>query len=133
MSSEAAWARGQGARLEEGRLTLDAALQQARRDGDLPLIEELRRRANGRPSYVIRAASASGRGLFGSYRRVAVLELEDGFAGEPAMISERARGVSRLIWDSGPCNVGKTERGAYQVALREAEALAAKFNAGEVS
>ena len=60
------------------------------------------------------------------YRHVAVVET-DGTV--PKMISERARGMVRIVERWGPAFVGRTERCAYQVALREAEAIAAELNA----
>ena len=60
---------------------------------------------------------------FGRYRNVAVVEVEAG--AQPAMISERARGVVRIVRHFGTCSVGKTERCEYRRALAEAEALVA--------
>ena len=60
---------------------------------------------------------------FGRYRHVAVLEIEPGT--RPAMISERARGVRRIVWRSGAVSVGKSDKCAYARAQREAEALVA--------
>lgn len=62
----------------------------------------------------------------GVYRRVAVMEVEKGTT--PKMISERAKGVVRIveIWED--LNVGRTERCAYRQALAEAEAMAARLN-----
>lgn len=56
------------------------------------------------------------------YRNVAVLEVEPGAA--PKMISERARGVVRIIAHYGPQNVGKTKRCAYERTLAKAKNLA---------
>lgn len=82
-------------------------------------------RVNGvRPATVfsvMTAAAAMPRSCWGTYRRVAVVEHLPGVV--PAMISERARGVVRVVETWEKCNVGKTERSAYAVALREAEAL----------
>lgn len=71
---------------------------------------------------------------WGRYRKVAVVELTDSAAGEglvPAMISERARGVRRVVrvWDK--LHKGKTDRCAYRRGLVEAVALAALLNAQE--
>lgn len=68
------------------------------------------------------------RGARGPYIRVAVLEVEDDFEGEPTMISERAKGVIRIVEEWGPCYDGKTERSAGPQARREAEELARKLN-----
>ncbi|MGY0572818.1 hypothetical protein ACTGJ9_018485 [Bradyrhizobium sp. RDM12] len=62
----------------------------------------------------------------GRYRRVVVVEVEQvGFA--PRMISERAKGVRRIVRDFGPCSVGKTEACAYRRALDAANALAERL------
>jgi hypothetical protein len=80
--------------------------------------------------YIVRAASANmPNSCWGTYGKVAVLELEPGFSGVPKMISEHARGVRSVVklWDK--VNVGKTEKCAYQKARKEAEELAAELNA----
>jgi hypothetical protein len=66
----------------------------------------------------------------GIYRRVAVLEMEPG-APPPSMISERARGVVRIvrIWDK--LSVGKTDRCSYRAALAEASALVEALTADQ--
>ena len=79
-------------------------------------------------AYVVKTSAAKmAASVKGQYRRVAVLEVDPGT--EPSMISERARGVRRIvqIWDR--LNVGTTDRCAYRVALAEAEAMVAKLNA----
>ena len=65
---------------------------------------------------------------WGRYRRVAVVRLEDGFTGEPKMISERARGLAEIVEEWRACSVGTTDRSAYRRAVAEAEALAARLN-----
>jgi len=60
----------------------------------------------------------------GEYRRVAVVETDLPEGEEPKMISERARGVVRLVRTWERLNVGKTERCAFQRALSEAYELA---------
>lgn len=62
----------------------------------------------------------------GIYRRVAVVET-DGTA-YPKIISERARGVVRIVTDYGPCYVGSTERCEYRKALKEARRFADHLN-----
>jgi hypothetical protein len=66
---------------------------------------------------------------FGRYSNVAVLECEAGII--PKMISARARGVIRIVKHWGACSVGKTERSAFRVAMRAAQELADRLNAGE--
>ena len=60
----------------------------------------------------------------GMYRRVAVVETDLPEGEEPKMISDRARGVVRLVRTWERLNVGKTERCAFQRALSEAYELA---------
>ena len=64
----------------------------------------------------------------GQYRRVGVVELEPGVEGPPTMLSARSRQVKRVVETWENLNVGKTERCAYQRALREAEAMADRLN-----
>lgn len=62
----------------------------------------------------------------GSYRRIAVVEL-DGTVDEPRMISERARGVKRIVkvWERVHKGMSK---GIYFDTIREAENLARRLN-----
>ena len=54
--------------------------------------------ANTTARYIVMTASARMPGsCWGRYGRVAVVELEPGFSGRPKMISERARGVRRVV------------------------------------
>ena len=73
------------------------------------------------------SAAAMPESCWGRYRRVAVLEVEDG-APTPKMISTRARGVVRIVrvWEDR--HVGKTSRCAYDRALAEAEEMVARLN-----
>jgi len=61
------------------------------------------------------------------YGKVAVVEL-DGSGIEPKMISERARGIKRIVqvWDRQ--FMGKTDKCAYAIAFKEAQELAEKLN-----
>lgn len=79
---------------------------------------------------VMSAAAPMPRSCWGRYRRVAVVELRDGFAGAPKMISSRARGIARIVETWERLHVGTTERGAYQRALAEARTLAERLNNG---
>ena len=74
---------------------------------------------------VMDAAAAMPGSCKGRYRRVAVIEIEAGFAGEPKMISERARGVARIVATWERLSDGRTERCAFSRALAEAETMAA--------
>lgn len=83
--------------------------------------------------YIVKTSAANMPGTcWGVYRRVAVLEVEPGVA-TVAMISSHASGVVRVVETWERLNVGHTKRCAYQRALTEAEALAAKLNADDVA
>ena len=47
--------------------------------------------------YIVMEAGAKRVGKFGNYIRVAVVELDPSFEGRPTMISERAKGVKRIV------------------------------------
>lgn len=81
--------------------------------------------------FLVMTSSAQVKGLarkFGKYRNVAVVEVQSGFD-RPKMISERARGMLRIVRHYGSCSVGSTERCQYAVAMKEAEELCARLNA----
>jgi hypothetical protein len=66
----------------------------------------------------------------GSYRKMAVVELEDDFEGRPKMISERARGVVRVVANV-TAHMGSTMRSyGYRERIRLKE-LADDLNNGE--
>ena len=67
----------------------------------------------------------------GPYYRIAIVEMEDGFEGDPKMISERAKGVVRVVRDFGDFFVGKTKRSAYYRALEEAQEILDGLLSGE--
>ena len=64
----------------------------------------------------------------GPYRRVAVLEVEDGVE-RVKMISGRARGVVRVVRTWERRFVGLTDKSAFFRAKAEAEALVAELTA----
>jgi len=77
--------------------------------------------------YIVKTAAAKMPAkVKAPYRRVAVLEVTPGAA--PKMISARARGVVRVVQTWERQHVGLTDRCAYQRALAEAHALAARLN-----
>lgn len=79
--------------------------------------------------YIVMESAAQVRGKmaqFGHYRRIAVVEVEG--EDKPKMISERARGVVRIVEEWSPMHQGKTERSEYYVARQKAEKLAAFLN-----
>jgi hypothetical protein len=78
--------------------------------------------------YIVKTAAAKmPSSCKGRYRRVAVMEVADGT--EPAMISERAKGVIRIVETWERLNEGRTDKCAYRRALAEANAMAERLNA----
>ena len=85
--------------------------------------------------FVLMTASANmPKSCWGIYRRVAVLEIDPSKLRDgdtlPRMISERARGVVRVVKTWEACNVGKTSRCAYRQALADASELIADLESG---
>jgi len=79
--------------------------------------------------YIVMTATAKmPNSCWGHYGRVAVIETVDGT--KPRMISERARGVVRIVRTWERQHIGRTKRSAFQVACAEAVALAEQLNAG---
>ena len=86
-----------------------------------------RKHAMPKTEYIVQTASAHmPNSCRGQYRRVAVMEINQGAA--PTMISERARGVIRIVRTWEKQHVGKTPRCAYRRALADAETLASSLN-----
>ncbi len=80
--------------------------------------------------YIVQTARAQMPGsCWGSYRRVAVLEVPKGVK-EVRQISERDPQVLSVEATWEKCNVGTTPRSAYGKALAEAMKLAAELNQG---
>lgn len=73
------------------------------------------------------AAARMPANCWGRYARIGVVELEEGYEGYPSMISARARGVARVVETWERLYVGKTDRCAFEVAMREAEELLASL------
>lgn len=61
-------------------------------------------------------------------KRIAIVELKDGFKGTPKMISLRSIGVKRIVhlWEC--LNVGSTKNCQYFVAMKEAESIVVELN-----
>jgi hypothetical protein len=79
--------------------------------------------------FVVRTSSEHmPRSCWGTYRRIAVIKTRDGKI--PPMISERARGVIRIVCGWRRLNVGG-ERSAYHRALRDAQWLARALNSAD--
>lgn len=77
--------------------------------------------------FILKTASAKmPNSCWGRYGKIAVMEVERDV--QPAMISERAKGVIRIVelWDK--LNMGGP-KSAYALALVEAKALYNKLNA----
>ena len=81
------------------------------------------------------SAAAMPQSCWGVYRRVAVLEVDPG--ARPAMISERARGVRRIVATWERLNVGKVAlhaglrpvgRCAWSRAMKDAAEMAEEMN-----
>lgn len=80
-------------------------------------------------AYIVKTSGAKmPTSVKAQYRNVAILEIEDGLD-DVSMISERAKGVKRIVKHYGPHHVGKTDRCSYRVALAEASAEVAAMNA----
>ena len=81
--------------------------------------------------YIVQTARAQMPGsCWGSYRRVAVLEVPKGVK-EVRQISERDPQVLSVEATWEKCNVGKTPRSAYGKALAEAMEMAAQLNSAK--
>ena len=79
--------------------------------------------------FIVQTAAANmPNSCWGTYRRVAVLEVEDGMDCA-SMISARARGVVRVVETWEKLNVGSTARCAYSRAVAAATELAGRLNA----
>jgi len=79
--------------------------------------------------YIVQSAAAfMPASCWGKYRRVAVLEVQDGVQ-KVAMISSRAKGVIRVVSTWEKLSVGKTDRCAYERALVDAKAMVAELAA----
>jgi hypothetical protein len=79
---------------------------------------------------VMTSSAAMPAGCWGRYRRVALVKVDQWHTARdmvPARISERTRGILRLI-DMGHHNVGTTPRSAYQRTLAEAQRRAIELN-----
>lgn len=55
------------------------------------------------------ALAGKARKFGAEYRRIAIVEIEPGFEGRPAMISKRARGVVRIVREA-VVHIGATDR-----------------------
>lgn len=74
--------------------------------------------------FIIMTASAPHAGK-GTYKRVAVVEVDAAFEGTPSMISPRAKGVRRIVQTWEHLSVGRTDKCQYRVALADAERVRA--------
>jgi hypothetical protein len=65
---------------------------------------------------------------WGRYRRLAIVELTPDFVGEPKMISERARGVKRIVEERDKLHAGGGNRTAHAIAKRDMQAEVDRLN-----
>ena len=78
--------------------------------------------------YIVKSSRAKmPSSCWGHYGRVALLKVEAGIE-RVSMISPRARGVIEVVKTWEKLHLGKTERCAFERALREAENMAAALN-----
>lgn len=82
--------------------------------------------------HIVMTASASmPASCKGRYGKIAVVQLTQEYTAHgkrPKMISERAKGVLRIVWQSGPQNMGKTPKCGFERARAEAERYAIQMN-----
>lgn len=79
--------------------------------------------------YIVQTASASmPSSVRAPYGRVAVLEVEPGYEEGVSSISERARGVIRIVDTWERLFIGETHRSAFYRALEEAREMALQLN-----
>jgi len=84
---------------------------------------------NSMRTYIVQSATANmPSSCWGRYGRVAVLEVDSMMRTSVSMISERARGVIRVVRTWEKLNIGKTERCAFERAIAAAEELAQELN-----
>jgi hypothetical protein len=80
-------------------------------------------------NYIVLTASCRmPANCWGRYGKVAVVELEDDFLGIPKMISERAKGVKRIVTFEDRLFNGTTTRCAFSQALARAGELVEELN-----
>jgi len=76
-----------------------------------------------------KTAQVRGKARSFPYRHLAILELEEGFVGEPTMISARAKGVKRIVTQSGALRAGgSTTKSEYVRTKLEYEARVKQLN-----
>jgi hypothetical protein len=86
---------------------------------------------------VVCRSAAMPSSCMGKYRKVYVVDVDYWKAWgdwEPPQVRSGARHVRRIVWDSGPQGVGKTERSAFARALKRGQELAQEWNnAGDMA
>lgn len=76
--------------------------------------------------YIVMTSQASmPNSCWGKYGNVAILRIEKGGV-EPAIIRDTK--TAKVVWHSGPQNMGTTERCAFMRALAEAEEECDRLN-----
>ena len=81
--------------------------------------------------HIVMTSSAKPKKGSGRYANVAVVQLTQEYTAQgkrPKFIGERAKGVLRVVWHSGRCHVGKTDKCEYRRVLERAERYAFDLN-----
>lgn len=60
---------------------------------------------------------------WGRYGKIAIVEVKSEFNGVPKMISERARGVVRIVYEWDRLHIGKTSRCEYERTMTKAREI----------
>lgn len=82
---------------------------------------------NNKTHFIVQTASTRCASKFGVYRKVAILEVEEGLECV-SMISSRAKGCVQVVAEWDRLNVGKTDKSAYYMQLADAEDACKKLN-----
>ena len=82
--------------------------------------------------FMIKISTDTPRGGYGSYHKIGLVEVEPGTT-HVSMISERAKGVIRVVETWPGLYRGKTDACAFSVALEEARLLCDKLNEEETA
>ena len=81
---------------------------------------------------MLKISTDTPRGGYGNYAKIGLLEVEPGTT-HVSMISERAKGVIRVVETWPGLFRGKTDACAFSVALEEAKILCDRLNDEEVT
>ena len=81
---------------------------------------------------MLKISTDTPRGGYGNYAKIGLLEVEPGTT-HVSMISDRAKGVIRVVATWPGLYRGKTDACAFSVALEEARLLCDRLNEEEVT